>query len=160
MTHWDGSGNAPPQRALARELHRRGHEVHVLSHDTLAESVIADGGRFHSLPSAAQWNPAQPRTNEEEGAFVVQNVVGSPAFAADFLAVREAVRPDICLIDAMLVSTLNLAIERQLPFAAVNHSRRTRRQPRSAARSWTCLVTERCERRADLSPRACRASAN
>jgi Glycosyltransferase family 28 C-terminal domain len=114
MTHWDGSGNTPPQRALARELHRRGH-------DTLAEAVIADGGKFHALPSAPQWNPAHPRTNEEEGAFVVQNVVGSSAFAADFLAVQYAVRPDICLIDAMLISTLNLAIERRLPFAAVNH---------------------------------------
>jgi UDP:flavonoid glycosyltransferase YjiC (YdhE family) len=121
MTHWDGSGNTPPQRALARELSRRGHDVHVLSHDTLAEAVIADGGRFHTLPSAPQWNPAQPRTNEEEGAFVVQNVVGSSDFAADFLAVRDAVRPDICLIDAMLISTLNVAIERRLPFAAINH---------------------------------------
>jgi UDP:flavonoid glycosyltransferase YjiC (YdhE family) len=121
MAHWDGSGNTPPQRALARELNRRGHDVHVLSHDTLAEAVIADGGRFHALPSAPQWNPAQPRTSEEEGAFVVQNVVGSSAFAADFLAVRDAVRPDICLIDAMLISTLNVAIERRLPFAAINH---------------------------------------
>jgi UDP:flavonoid glycosyltransferase YjiC (YdhE family) len=121
MAHWDGSGNIPPQRALARELNRRGHDVHVLSHDTLAEAVIADGGRFHALPSAPQWNPAQPRTGEEEGAFVVQNVAGSSAFAADFLAVRDAVRPDICLIDAMLISTLNLAIERRLPFAAINH---------------------------------------
>jgi UDP:flavonoid glycosyltransferase YjiC (YdhE family) len=51
----------------------------------------------------------------------VQNVVGSSAFAADFLAVRDAVRPDICLIDAMLISTLNVAIERRLPFAAINH---------------------------------------
>src|SRR5580692_2786798 len=112
MAHWDGSGNIPPQRALARELTRRGHDVHVLSHDTLAAAVIADGGRFHALPSAPQWNPALPRTDEEEGAFVVQNVIGSSAFAADFLAVRDVVRPDICLIDAMLISTLNLAIER------------------------------------------------
>jgi hypothetical protein len=25
-------------------------------------TVIADGGRFHALPNAPQWNPAQPRT--------------------------------------------------------------------------------------------------
>jgi UDP:flavonoid glycosyltransferase YjiC (YdhE family) len=121
MTHWDGGGNSPPQRALARELNRRGHDVHVLTHDSLAEAIIADGGRFHALPSAPQWNPAQRRTMEEEGAFVVQNVVGSSAFAADFLAVQDAVCPDICLIDAMLISTLNLAIGRRLPFAAINH---------------------------------------
>jgi UDP:flavonoid glycosyltransferase YjiC (YdhE family) len=121
MVHWDGSGNSPPQRALARELARRGHEVHVLTHDTLAGAVAADGGRFHALASAPQWDPAQPRTNEEEGAFVVQGVVGSAAFAADFLAIQEVVRPDICLIDAMLIATVNLAIERRLRFAAINH---------------------------------------
>jgi UDP:flavonoid glycosyltransferase YjiC (YdhE family) len=121
MVHWDGSGNSPPQRALARELVRRGHEVHVLTHDTLAAAVAADGGRFHALASAPQWDPAQPRTDEEEGDFVVQDVVGSAAFAADFLAVQDAVRPDFCLIDAMLIATVNLAIERRLPFAAINH---------------------------------------
>jgi UDP:flavonoid glycosyltransferase YjiC (YdhE family) len=121
MAHWDGSGNIPPQRALARELSRRGHEVHVLSHDSLAEGVIADRSRFHALTSAPQWNPAEPRSSEEEGAFVVQNVAGSARFAADFLALQDALRPDICLIDAMLISTLNVAIERELPFAAINH---------------------------------------
>ena len=122
MAHWDGSGNTPPQRALARELHRRGHDVHVLTHDSLAEDILADGGRFHAWPSAPQWNPAQPRTIEEEGAFVVQHVASSAAFAADFLALHDALRPDICLIDAMLISTLNLAIERGLRFAAINHT--------------------------------------
>jgi UDP:flavonoid glycosyltransferase YjiC (YdhE family) len=121
MVHRDGGGNGPPQRALARELNPRGHEVHVLTHDSLADAVTVDGGRFHALASAPQWNPAQPRTNDEEGAFVVQNIVGSSAFAADFLAVQDAVRPDICLIDAMLITTLNLAIERRLHFAAINH---------------------------------------
>ena len=161
MAHWDGSGNIPPQRALARELNRRGHDVHVLSHDSLAEAVTAYGGKFHALTSAPQWNPAQPRTSDEEGAFVVQNVAGSSAFAADFLALQDAVRPDICLIDAMLISTLNVAIERGLPCWGWDaRCRRTRRQPRSAARSWTCLATMHCAQRADLSPLACRASAN
>jgi UDP:flavonoid glycosyltransferase YjiC (YdhE family) len=122
MVHWDGAGNIPPQRALARELSRRGHDVHVLTHDSLAGAVAADGGKFHALATAPQWDPTQRRSAEEEGAFVVQSVVGSPAFAADFLAVRQAVKPDICLIDAMLASTMNLALERELPFAAVNHT--------------------------------------
>lgn len=121
MAHWDGAGNSTPQRALARELVRRGHEVHVLTHDTLAAAVTADGCRFHALATAPQWDPALPRTKEEEDAFVMHDVVSSAAFAADFVAVHEAVRPDICLIDAMLIATLNLAIERDLPFAAINH---------------------------------------
>lgn len=121
MAHWDGSGNTPPQRALARELSRRGHDVHVLTHDSLADAVAADGGKFHALTTTPQWDPGQRRTDEEEGAFVVQNIVGSSTFPADFLAVHGAVKPHICLIDAMLVSTVNLAIERELPFAAIQH---------------------------------------
>jgi len=121
MVHWDGGGNVPPQRALARELNRRGHQVHVLTHNSLADAVTADGGRFHALASAPQWNPAEPRTNEEEMDFIVKNILGSSAFAADFLAVHDAIHPDICLIDAMLFSTLSLAMERRLPFAAINH---------------------------------------
>jgi UDP:flavonoid glycosyltransferase YjiC (YdhE family) len=121
MVHWDGGGNGPPQRALARELNRRGHDVHVLTHDSLAGAVAADGGKFHALATTPQWDPAQPRTAEQEGAFVVQNVVGSSTYAEDFLAVHDALKPDICLIDAMLVSTMNLAIERELPFAAICH---------------------------------------
>lgn len=121
MVHWDGAGNSTPQRALARELVRRGHHVHVLTHNTLAAAVAADGCRFHALETAPQWDPALPRTKEEEDAFVMHDVVGSAVFAADFAAAQEMVRPDICLIDAMLIATLNLAIERGLPFAAINH---------------------------------------
>src|ERR1700684_3038798 len=104
MVHWDGSGNIPPQRALARELSRRGHEVHVLTHDSLVDAVKTDGGQLHPLASARQWNPTEPRSGEEELAFVSQHVIGSSAFAADFVAARDAIRPDICLIDSMLIS--------------------------------------------------------
>ena len=56
MVHWDGGGNMPPQRALARELKRRGHDIHVLTHNTLAETVIKDGG--HST----RWTPCLSTT--------------------------------------------------------------------------------------------------
>ncbi len=57
MTRWDGGGNIPPQRALARELIRRGHAVHVLTHNSLASSVVADGATFEAYPAAPQWDP-------------------------------------------------------------------------------------------------------
>jgi hypothetical protein len=107
-------GTIPPQRALAREMNRRGHEVHVLTHDSLAGAMAADGGRLHALASAPQWDPAQSRTSEEEGAFVVGGVLTSSAFAEDFLAVHNAVRPDICLIDTLLFATVDLATRRGL----------------------------------------------
>ena len=121
MVYWDGGGNLPPQRALARELKRRGHDVHVLTHDTQAEAVASDGGTFHSLATARQWDPARRNTPDEEKAFIFQDLAGSSIFAGDFLATHAALRPDVCLIDAMLISTINLAIERGITFAAFNH---------------------------------------
>ncbi|HTX48207.1 MAG TPA: nucleotide disphospho-sugar-binding domain-containing protein [Caulobacteraceae bacterium] len=121
MAHWDGGGNIPPQRALARELKRRGHEVHVLTHDTLASAVAADGGAFHPVRDLDQWDPARPRSQDEEVDYIMRHVCGSPAFAAALLATYERLSPDVCLIDAMLLSTLAGAVERGLPCAAVNH---------------------------------------
>lgn len=121
MVYWDGGGNLPPQRALARELIRRGHDVHVLTHDTQAASVASDGATFHSLANARQWNPARPNTADKEKAFIFHDLAASSIFAADFLATHAALRPDSCLIDAMLISTLKLAIERGMSFAAFNH---------------------------------------
>lgn len=121
MTYWDGGGNLPPQRALARELKRRGHDVHVLTHDTQAPSVAADGATFHSLPTARQWDPTRPNTADEEVAFISEDLAGSRKFSEDFLATHAALRPDLCLIDVMLISTQKAALERGITFAVFNH---------------------------------------
>lgn len=121
MAYWDGGGNVPPQRALARALKRRGHDIHVLTHDSQASAVLSDGATFHALATARQWNPARPNTAAEEGAFIVRELAGSAQFAGDFLATHAALRPDVCLLDAMLLSTIALALERGIAFAAVNH---------------------------------------
>ena len=121
MTHWDGGGNLPPQRALARELQRRGHDVHVLTHNTLAGVVAADGGTFHTLDTASQHDPAQMRSSDEAKAFTQQHVCSSAAIPVDFLNVHAALCPDVCLIDGMLITTINEAIERGLFFAVIHH---------------------------------------
>ena len=121
MVYWDGGGNLPPQRALARELKRRGHEVHVLTHDTQAKSVASDGATFHSLATARQWDPTRHNTADEERAFISEDLAGSSGFAGDFLATHAALGPDICVIDVMLISTQKLALERGITFAVFNH---------------------------------------
>lgn len=121
MVYWDGGGNLPPQRALARELNRRGHDVHVLTHDTQAAAVASDGATFHSLAHARQWDPAGPNSADEEKEFIFHDLAGSAIFAEDFLATHAALRPDVCLIDAMLISTMKLALGRGIAFAAFDH---------------------------------------
>ena len=92
-----------------------------MTHNTQAKAVTSDGGTFCPLLPVPQWDFAQPHTLEEEAAALVQHISGSPAFAQDFLTTFDALSPDICLIDAMLVTTLHAAIERGLCFAAINH---------------------------------------
>lgn len=111
----------PPQRALARELKRRGHDVHVLTHDILAKTVSEDGGVFHALKTAVQWDAARSHSQGEEIAFIRQNVVGSSSYAADFLATYHALQPDVCVIDTMLITSVGAAIEHGLRFAVLNH---------------------------------------
>jgi UDP:flavonoid glycosyltransferase YjiC (YdhE family) len=121
MTYWDGGGNVPPQRALARELIRRGHDVHVLTHNSLSKVVASDGARFHALGAAPQWDGARPHAPGAETEFIVHHLAGSAAFASDFLALHDAVRPDVSVIDVMLLTTLKAVAERALPYVALNH---------------------------------------
>ena len=125
VVHWDGAGNLPPHRALTRELIRRGHDVHVLSHDSIATCVAADGAKFHRLATAHQHKVLDRLAPEAEIAFYIAEIWGSPAYAADFLAVHDHVRPDICLVDAMLVSVLSVCIDLPIPCAALFHSSRS-----------------------------------
>jgi len=121
MTLWNGGGNVPPQRALLRQLRRAGHDVHVMTYDSLAEGIVADGGVFHALATAPQWDSGAPCGPDDEGAFIAQHISGSAAFAADFLAKHDELGPDVCVINAMLITTLDAALARSLRCVAVNH---------------------------------------
>ncbi len=121
MVHWDGAGNQPPQRALTRELVRRGHEVHVLTHNSVASGAIADGATFHALASAHQYAASDRLPAEEEIPFISSKVWASPGFRADFRALADKVRPDVCLVDCMLVSVLDSALEMPAPCVALHH---------------------------------------
>ncbi len=121
MVYWDGGGNVPPQRALARELRRRGHDVHVLTYDTQATSVASDGATFHPLATARQWDPARHNTAEEEVEFIAEDLAASARVADDFLTTHDALGPDLCLIDVLLLSTQQVALARGITFAVFNH---------------------------------------
>jgi UDP:flavonoid glycosyltransferase YjiC (YdhE family) len=119
--YWDGGGNVPPQRALGRELTRRGHDVHVLTHNSLAQGIAADGATFHALATAPQWDGSRSHSPGAETDFIVHHVGGSAPFASDFLSLLDALRPDISVIDVMLFTTINAVAERSLPYVVFNH---------------------------------------
>ena len=58
---FDGGGNVPPALALVRRLVRRGHEVRVLGHSTLATRISDSGAIFRAF--AREIGPAGPRAH-------------------------------------------------------------------------------------------------
>ncbi|MFZ1887458.1 MAG: nucleotide disphospho-sugar-binding domain-containing protein [Candidatus Binataceae bacterium] len=122
IVHWDGAGNQPPQRALARALVRRGHEVHVLTSDSVAAQSRTDGAVVHRFATAWQYSSQLQLAPDEELSIIAAKVWGSPAYAADFGAIVEEVRPDICLIDCMLLSILSACRARGIPTGVLFHS--------------------------------------
>ena len=122
MAHWDGAGNQPPQRALARELIRRGHAVHVLSHDSTARGAIADGATFHRLERAIQYNALDAFDPGMEIAYVLEHIWESPLYAEDFRRVAAELKPDVCLVDHSLGSVLADGETSKIPTGVLYHT--------------------------------------
>ena len=123
MVHWDGAGNQPPQRALARELVRRGHEVHVLSHDSVGNRARSDGAIFHSLGTARQYSDSDHIGDGLGELKAIADICWlSPAYANDFLTVARAIAPDIMLIDNTLISVQAVAADLDIPTAVMAHN--------------------------------------
>ncbi len=49
---WDGGGNVPLQLGLAQGLVERGHDVRILTENSLASDVAAAGCRFEPFVAA------------------------------------------------------------------------------------------------------------
>ena len=54
------------QRALARELVRRGHDVHAITHHSIGDAMRSDGLTFHRLATAYQYASSLQLSAEEE----------------------------------------------------------------------------------------------
>lgn len=121
MALWDGGGNVGPQRALVRELTRQGCQVHAVVHDAIADRLRADGATVHPLRTAQQFDFAAHRTLEDEMTVLPRDILGSPRFAADVMAVHDEVGPHVFVVDCMLVSTMRAAVDRSVPFCVVYH---------------------------------------
>jgi UDP:flavonoid glycosyltransferase YjiC (YdhE family) len=121
MVSWDGGGNVPPLRALARALVRRGHEVHALGHRSTADRFAADGAIFHPLSGEPPFSAAHPRTAEEEIAHLVETTFFSTGILADFNAAVAELNPDLLLIDDLLLSVLQHCADLSVPTVPLHH---------------------------------------
>ena len=131
LATWDGGGTIPPELGLAAELVDRGHEVVVLSDDTVEQEATEAGATF------TPWQRApQARARDAERALIrdweVKNPlaqvrqVGELLFfgpaslhAADLSDAIDRHSPDVLIVDALLTGASAGAEHSGLPTAAV-----------------------------------------
>ena len=77
MVTWDGAGNLPPQRAIARALVSRGHGVRVLAHPSVRRNVERDGVDFVPVEGARHYDALEALAPDEEIPVVLEHTSGS-----------------------------------------------------------------------------------
>ena len=161
LATWDGGGTIPPELGLAAALVDRGHEVVVLSDDTVEQEATEAGATF------TPWRRApQARARDADRALIRDWRCGtrSPrcarwasfassdrrrSDAADLSDVIDQHSPDVLIVDALLTGASAGAEQSGLPTAAVAPNVNMLRTPGvppmgSGLRPHAAVVSVRC----------------
>jgi UDP:flavonoid glycosyltransferase YjiC (YdhE family) len=106
---WDGAGNLPPERSLARALIARGHTVFALAPDVLRAPLEAEGATLVPLEHAADYPSKEPIPAEQEIAHILERPWFARGYADDLLSAVERYRPDLLVVDSSPASALVVA---------------------------------------------------
>jgi UDP:flavonoid glycosyltransferase YjiC (YdhE family) len=118
---WQAGGGVPPAVGLGRLLVARGHEAVVLGPRLYQARIERAGCTWRPIPAEAEFDPSAGRAAEEQRTYIRETFLG-PAMPAGVTAEVEAGRPDVLVIDAMLLSTVCAAQMLGLPIAALVHT--------------------------------------
>jgi UDP:flavonoid glycosyltransferase YjiC (YdhE family) len=113
---WDGGGNVPPTLALAAELGRRGHSVHVLGHPAQAAAVAAAGLGFTAYPAQ---RPSDPAAVASFAAVI--SLFGDRSLGAHVAAAAEERAADLVVVDCLLWGVMDALATRGIPYAVLEH---------------------------------------
>jgi len=103
MATWDGAGNIPPMRTLAQELVARGHDVHVIGHESTRELFDQTGSTFVRWATATQ--PPFIREfvpEDQEVAYAQEHIFFGKAYQSDLRPAIEELAPDVVMVDVNL----------------------------------------------------------
>ena len=118
---WQAGGGVPPAVGLGRLLATRGHEAVVLGPRLYQARIERAGCAWRPIPAEAEFDPVAGRAAEEQRTYIRETFLGR-AMSAGVTAEVEAGRPDVLVIDAMLLSTVCAAQTLGLPIAALVHT--------------------------------------
>jgi MGT family glycosyltransferase len=96
--------------------------VHVLSHDSTAKGVVADGASFHRLERAVQFSASDVLDPAIEIAHLLDHIWESPLLVEDFRRLAAELRPDVVLVDHSLGSVLIEARTSPAPTGVLYHT--------------------------------------
>lgn len=119
---WDGGGNVPPVLSLGRGLADRGHRVRVLAPPSLEGRIRAAGLEPRPFVVGRGNDPTGGRAFEDQPPlFLAELFFGAPV-AQDVANELERDRPDVVVVDFMLVASLAAAEASGVPTVALVHT--------------------------------------
>lgn len=113
----DGGGNVPPLLGVAAAVAGRGHRVHVLGHPRLRDAVERAGLQFVPYSKARPWEP-----QAEKSALQWVPMFNDPGIAEDVSRYCTDRRPDVAVVDCMLLPALKAVQRAGITNAAFTHT--------------------------------------
>jgi MGT family glycosyltransferase len=122
MATWDGGGNIPPIRTLARALAARGDDVHVLGHESTRELFEDTGSTFVGWANSSR--PPFVREfipPDQELAYAQEHVFYGKTYQSDLRPVIEELNPDVVMVDVQLMYAILEVLRVDKPLIALCH---------------------------------------
>lgn len=118
---WNGGGNQTPAVASAQALRRAGHQVSFAGYTSQAAQLTKAGFPFWVLSrSDAAWS-RRPAGSPVMQA-LAEGVFACPWHRADIADVLTAVRPDVVLVDCLMLGAVTALASSNVPAAVLVHS--------------------------------------
>jgi UDP:flavonoid glycosyltransferase YjiC (YdhE family) len=116
LVTWDGGGNVPPALGIARELTERGHAVRVVGHRSQHDDLRRDGFDVEPAEHAREFS----RLDRNSPVAMVRTFADR-GLARDVVASIHARRPDLVVVDCLLLGVLDAVRESGVPYVVLEH---------------------------------------
>ncbi|WP_166906920.1 glycosyltransferase [Mycobacterium sp. DL440] len=113
----DGGGNVPPMLGVARAVADRGDRVRVIGHECLRREVESVGLAFWAYPTARPWDSCR-----EQSPLRWVPMFNDANIGADVRQLCERDRPDVAVVDCMLLPALRAVQDAAVPHAVFSHT--------------------------------------